>query len=103
MCNIFEVCMTVLHYKHLDFALDAPYSAVRYICLINHKQHMTSGVTRGCVSDLVVVADEDVDGRQQQLQHRLLVALFHLETEALQEARRTFGTLAAAVLQAPRQ
>lgn len=52
---------------------------------------------------LVVVADEDVDGRQEELEHRLLVALFHLEAQTLQEAGRTFGTLAAAVLQAKKK
>ena len=56
-----------------------------------------------CVSDLVVVTDEDVNGRQEQLKHRLLVTLLHLEAEPLQEAGRTFGTLAAAVLEAPRR
>lgn len=55
------------------------------------------------VSDLVVVTDEDVNGRQEQLKHRLLVALFHLKTQPLQEAGRTLGTLAAAVLEAQRK
>lgn len=52
------------------------------------------------VSDLVVVTDEDVNGRQQQLKHRLLVTLLHLKTQPLQKAGRTLGTLAAAVLEA---
>lgn len=56
-----------------------------------------------CVSDLVVVTDEDVNGRQEQLKHRLLVTLFHLKTQPLQEAGWTFGTLAAAVLEARRK
>lgn len=51
-------------------------------------------------SDLVVVTDEDVNGRQEQLKHRLPVTLFHLKTQTLEEAGRTFGPLAAAVLEA---
>lgn len=35
--------------------------------------------------DLVVVADEYVNGRKEQLKHRLFVALLHLETQPLQE------------------
>lgn len=53
-----------------------------------------------CVSYLVVVTNEDVNGGQEQLKHSLLVTLFHLKTQTLQEAGRTFGTLAAAVLEA---
>lgn len=55
------------------------------------------------VSYLVVVADEDVDGGQEQLKHRLLVTFFHLKTQTLQESGWTFGTLAAAVLEAPKK
>lgn len=65
------------------------------------KIFITSGEC-GCVSNLVVVADEDVNRRQEQLKHRLLVTLFHLKTQTLQEAGRSFGTLAAAVLEAAR-
>ena len=61
------------------------------------------GHVYSCVSDLVVVTDKDVNGRQQQLKHRLLVTLLHLKTQPLQEAGRTFGTLAAAVLEAARK
>ena len=53
-----------------------------------------------CFSYLVVVTDEYVNGRQEQLKHCLLVTLLHLKTQPLQEARWTFGTLAAAVLEA---
>ena len=56
---------------------------------------------RACVSSgghLVVVTDEDVHGGQQELEDRLLVTLLHLETQTLQEARRTLGSLTAAVL-----
>lgn len=55
------------------------------------------------VSDLVVVADEDVNGRKEQLKHRLFVALLHLETQPIQEARRALGTVAAAVLESWRE
>ena len=40
-----------------------------------------------------------MDGRQDQLQHGLLVALLHLEAESLKEARRPLGALAAAGLE----
>lgn len=54
-------------------------------------------------SDLVVVTDKDVNGWQQQLKHCFLVTLFHLKTEALQEAGWTLRTFAAAVLDAQRK
>ena len=59
----------------------------------------TSGNQARVASDLVVVTDEDVNGRQEQLKHRLPVTLFHLKTQTFEEAGRTFRTLAAAVLE----
>ena len=50
------------------------------------------------LSDLVVVAEEDVGRREHQLKHGLLVALLHLETQPFEEARGPFGTIAATVL-----
>lgn len=56
-----------------------------------------------CVSCLVAVTNEDVNGRQEQLKHGLLVTLLHLKTQPLQEAGWTFGTLTAAVLEATKE
>lgn len=52
---------------------------------------------------LTVVTDKDVNRRQEQLKHRLLITFLHLKTQPLQEARWTLGTFAAAVLEAQRR
>lgn len=51
------------------------------------------------LAHLAAIADEDVDGRENQLQQRLPVALFHLKAEAFHVALRTLGLPGVAVLQ----